>query len=75
MSDVAILDTSVQRTHEWLHEIGRELGFENERGAYAALRARLHGLRDRLPVEPEALETVVDLDPCWFASHLAKVPA
>jgi uncharacterized protein (DUF2267 family) len=51
MSNVAILDTSVQRTHEWLHEIERELGFDNERGAYAALRATLHALRDRLPVE------------------------
>ncbi|HYM72663.1 MAG TPA: DUF2267 domain-containing protein [Stellaceae bacterium] len=51
MSNVAVLDTSVQRTHEWLHEIERELGFGNERAAYAALRATLHALRDRLPVE------------------------
>ena len=51
MAKAAILDTSVQRTHEWLHEIGAELGFDNERAAYAALRATLHAVRDRLPVE------------------------
>lgn len=51
MTKAAVLDTSLQRTHEWLHEIGRGLGFDNERAAYAALRATLHAVRDRLPVE------------------------
>ncbi len=54
MTKAAVLDTSVQRTHEWLHEIGRELGFDNERAAYAALRATLHAVRDRLPIESVA---------------------
>ncbi len=51
MTKAAVLDTSLQRTHEWLNEIGGELGFDNERAAYAALRATLHAVRDRLPVE------------------------
>lgn len=51
MSEVPALDTSLQSTHLWLHDIERELGFRNERAAYAALRATLHALRDRLPVE------------------------
>jgi len=51
MTKAAVLDTSLQRTHEWLHEVGRDLGFDNERAAYAALRATLHAVRDRLPVE------------------------
>jgi len=51
MTSAAILDTSVQRAHEWLHEIGHGLGFDNERAAYAALRATLHAVRDRLPAE------------------------
>lgn len=51
MTKAAVLDTSLQRTHEWLHEIGEELGFDNERAAYAALRATLHAVRDRLPAE------------------------
>ena len=54
MSDVPALDSSVQSTHLWLHDIERELGFKNERAAYAALRATLHALRDRLPVESVA---------------------
>lgn len=51
MTKAAVLDTSMQRTHEWLRAIGRELGVDNERAAYAALRATLHAVRDRLPVE------------------------
>jgi len=51
MSDTPILDTSVQRAHEWLHDITRSLGFGSERSAYAALRSTLHAVRDRLPVE------------------------
>jgi len=51
MAGAPILDTSIQRAHEWLHDIGRGLGFDNEHAAYAALRATLHAVRDRLPVE------------------------
>lgn len=51
MTQAPILDTAVQRAHEWLHEISHGLGFDNERAAYAALRATLHAIRDRLPVE------------------------
>ncbi|HTW54054.1 MAG TPA: DUF2267 domain-containing protein [Bradyrhizobium sp.] len=51
MSNAPILDTSIQRAHEWLHDVGRGLGFDNEHAEYAALRATLHALRDRLPVE------------------------
>ncbi len=51
MAKAAVLDTSLQHTHEWLHEIGQELGFDDERAAYAALRATLHAVRDRLPAE------------------------
>lgn len=51
MTKAAVLETSLQRTHEWLHEIGQELGFDNERAAYSALRATLHAVRDRLPAE------------------------
>jgi uncharacterized protein (DUF2267 family) len=51
MPKAAVLDTTIQRTHEWLHEISQELGFDNERAAYAALRATLHSVRDRLPAE------------------------
>ena len=51
MAKAAVLDSSMQKTHEWLKEVGDELGFDNEHAAYAALRATLHAIRDRLPVE------------------------
>ena len=51
MTKAAVLDTSLQRTHEWLRDIADELGFDNERAAYAALRGTLHAIRDRLPTE------------------------
>jgi uncharacterized protein (DUF2267 family) len=51
MTDAPILETSLQRAHEWLHDIERGLGFGNEHAAYAALRATLHAVRDRLPTE------------------------
>jgi uncharacterized protein (DUF2267 family) len=53
MTKPAVIETTVQKTHEWLGEITERLGFNNERAAYAALRATLHALRDRLP--PEAV--------------------
>ena len=51
MAKAAVLDSSTQKTHEWLNQVGEELGFDNEHAAYAALRATLHAIRDRLPVE------------------------
>jgi len=51
MTGALIIATATQRAHEWLHDIERGLGFDNEHAAYAALRATLHGLRDRLTVE------------------------
>ena len=54
MSRLAVLDSTIQKTHEWLKEITDGLGFPNERAAFAGLRAVLHALRDRLPRENAA---------------------
>ncbi len=43
-----IFEGTLRKTDAWLHEIGHELGWEDPRGAYLALRAVLHALRDRL---------------------------
>ncbi len=51
MSDLPVLDSTIQKTHEWLKDITDRLGFPNDRSAFAALRAVLHTLRDRLPRE------------------------
>lgn len=45
-------DNTIQKTNELLKEIEISFGWENRRNqSYAALRAVLHTLRDRLPVE------------------------
>lgn len=54
MAQLSSLETTVQKTHEWLRDIKKELGFDNDRAAYAALRATLHGLRDLLGTDQVA---------------------
>ena len=45
------LETTVQKTHEWLHDIMDAIGADDAHLAYGALRAVLHALRDRLTVD------------------------
>jgi uncharacterized protein (DUF2267 family) len=48
-----VLDRGVEKANIWINEIAAEL--ESDRhGAYRALRAFLHTLRDRLPAEQNA---------------------
>ena len=42
-------DRTVQKTHMWLNELSAQMAWEGQDKAYAALRATLHALRDRLP--------------------------
>lgn len=51
--DPTIIERSVEKAHVWLAEIGGELGGDRHY-AYRAMRAVLHALRDRLPVETAA---------------------
>jgi uncharacterized protein (DUF2267 family) len=51
MSELGMLDKSVQKTAIWLKDAGEELNWRDERRAYAALRAVLHALRDRLTIQ------------------------
>jgi uncharacterized protein (DUF2267 family) len=50
MTNVPVLDSTIQKTHEWLKDITDGLGFPNPRSAFAALRATLHTLACRLSV-------------------------
>ncbi|MEN2981558.1 MAG: DUF2267 domain-containing protein [Thermus sp.] len=49
-----VFDTTLHKTHAWLKAIMEALGAEDRHRAYMALRAVLHALRDRLPVEEVA---------------------
>jgi len=57
---VGALDASLQKTSLWLDELGRSLGWTEREKAYAALRAVLHALRDRLIVD-EAFDLAAEL--------------
>jgi uncharacterized protein (DUF2267 family) len=46
---LAVFDTTLQETNLWLKEVESHLGESERQEAYAALRAVLHALRDRLP--------------------------
>lgn len=45
------IDKTVHLTQSWLKEIELEGHFDSRQEAYASLRATLHTLRDRLPVD------------------------
>jgi uncharacterized protein (DUF2267 family) len=49
-----VFDTTVHKTNAWLNELLQELGWQDKHGAYLAIRATLHALRDRLTVDEVA---------------------
>ncbi len=51
---IEALISSMQKTNEWIRDVAQELGDDNRHHAYAALRATLHTLRDRLSLEQSA---------------------
>jgi len=51
MTGLKTFDVTIHKSNEWLNEIMREIHSDNRQEAYHALRATLHALRDRLPVE------------------------
>jgi len=52
MSDhLAVFDTTLAETHQWLKAVAHELSPCDQHQAYQILRATLHALRDRLAPE------------------------
>jgi uncharacterized protein (DUF2267 family) len=54
MSDPSIIERSVEKAHLWFNDMAAEMGTEDHNEAYRVLRAYLHALRDRLPVDEAA---------------------
>src|ERR1044072_8696714 len=54
MAEIAVGLQSVEKAHIWLNEMADELGTDDRQEAYRVLRAYLHALRDRLPVNEAA---------------------
>jgi uncharacterized protein (DUF2267 family) len=53
-NSIEAFDSTIQKTNEWLRDIALELGDNNRRHAYLALRGTLHAMRDFLPIEESA---------------------
>lgn len=51
---IEAFDSTLQTTYGWLHDLQQRLDWREPQKAYHALRAVLHALRDRLPVENAA---------------------
>lgn len=51
---VPTLEHGIHVTNEWLRDVAAELATDSHQEAYRALRATLHVLRDRLPVDETA---------------------
>lgn len=51
---VPTLEHGIHATNVWLRDVGAELQTDSHQEAYRALRATLHVLRDRLPVDEAA---------------------
>ena len=51
---LATFDDTIQKTNIWLDDIMEELCWTHRESAYHALRAVLHTLRDRLPINESA---------------------
>lgn len=54
LTGLSQFDETVHLTNLWLKELMEDLGWEDRQRAYHALRATLHALRDRLPVDAAA---------------------
>jgi uncharacterized protein (DUF2267 family) len=54
MSTVDMIDRTVAKTYEWLHELERVIPTEDPHRAYLTLRAVLQALRDRVGPEVAA---------------------
>lgn len=50
-SQAHLYDKALSKTRQWLKELELELGMDNPNEAWRALRAVLHAVRDRLPVQ------------------------
>jgi uncharacterized protein (DUF2267 family) len=54
VTEIAIIERSTEKAHIWLKELAEEIGTTDRQEAYRVLRACLHALRDRLPVDEAA---------------------
>lgn len=57
---LAAFDRTLEKSYEWVTDVMRELDERDPRVAFRALRAVLHGVRDRLPAA-EAIDLAAEM--------------
>lgn len=77
--DPQVLERSVEKTREWIKQTAEELGTDDRRAAYRALKAVLHAVRDRITVN-EAAQLAAQLPELLRGAYFegwvpARVPA
>ncbi|HEY5622272.1 MAG TPA: DUF2267 domain-containing protein [Gammaproteobacteria bacterium] len=55
-----VFDKTIEKTNAWLDDIEASMDWDDPQKAYAALRAVLHALRDRLPAD-EAVDLAAQM--------------
>lgn len=51
LASVQTIENSVHKTNDWLAELTADIGLQDQEAAFECLRAVLHSLRDRLPID------------------------
>ncbi len=51
LGSLGFLESTFNKTHDWLKDVNTELHWEDYHKSWQALRAVMHALRDRLPME------------------------
>jgi uncharacterized protein (DUF2267 family) len=54
MTGLRVFDSTVQKSDKWVKEVMEQLNWDDRDRAFAAMRAVLHTLRDRLTIEEAA---------------------
>ncbi len=54
MTGLHTLDSSIQKTNDWVNDVAASLHLSDRQRALAVLRSGLHALRDRLPINSSA---------------------
>lgn len=51
---LAVFDRTIEKTHQFINDVAQEIGIEDKHIVFIGIKAVLHGLRDRIPLEEAA---------------------
>lgn len=51
---LAVFDRTIEKTHQFINDVAQQLELEDKHTVFIGIKAVLHGLRDRIPLEEAA---------------------